>query len=81
MVALNPTAIEGLEIRAEVTPQFAEILTPEALSFVIGLERAFGDRRRELLALRDRRQAEINAGNMPDFLHVHLTLPFSYRNK
>jgi malate synthase len=68
MVTLNPTAIEGLEIRAEVSPEFEEILTADALAFVLKLERALGERRRELLALRDQRQAEINAGKMPDFL-------------
>jgi malate synthase len=68
MVTLNPTAIEGLEIRAEVSPEFEEILTADALAFVLKLEHALGERRRELLALRDQRQAEINAGKMPDFL-------------
>lgn len=68
MATLDPTAIDGLEIKADVTPEFAEILTPEALAFVVRLERAFGERRRTLLALRDRRQEEISAGKMPDFL-------------
>ena len=68
MATLDPTTIKGLEIRAEVTPEFAEILTPEALAFVIKLEQAFGERRRELLAIREQRQADINAGVMPDFL-------------
>ena len=68
MATLDPPTIKGLEIRAEVTPEFAEILTPEALAFVIKLEQAFGERRRELLAIRAQRQANINAGAMPDFL-------------
>ena len=68
MATLNPTAGEGLEIEAEISPELAEILTPEALALVVGLERAFGERRRELLDLRDERQAEISAGKMPDFL-------------
>jgi len=37
----------------------AEVLTAEALAFVAGLHRAFEPRRRELLALRRRRRAEI----------------------
>ena len=57
-----------LEITADVFPAFGEILTPEALAFVAKLERAFGQRRRELLQKRDERQAEIDAGQMPDFL-------------
>ena len=68
MAALDSTAVEGLDIRAEVSPEFAEILTPEALAFVVKLEQTFGERRRELLALRDERQVEISAGKMPDFL-------------
>ena len=31
---------DGIEITAPVTPEFAEILTPEALAFVAKLERA-----------------------------------------
>lgn len=62
------TEIDGLTITGAVSPEFAEILTPEALAFVVKLERAFGARRRELLARRVARQAEIDAGKMPDFL-------------
>jgi malate synthase len=68
MAALDSAVIEGLEIVAEVTPEFAEILIPEALAFVAKLELAFGERRRQLLALRERRQADIDAGKMPDYL-------------
>ena len=68
MVTIGPTTVEGLEIRAEVTPEFGEILTAEALAFVMKLERVFGERRRELLALRAQRQVDINAGALPDFL-------------
>ncbi len=59
---------ESLLIQAEVTPEFATILTPEALAFVAALQRAFNGRRLELLARRAERQAEISAGVMPDFL-------------
>ena len=60
--------VKGLEIGAEVTPVFSEILTPEAWALVVKLEQTFGERRRELLALRDQRQLEIDGGKMPDFL-------------
>ena len=63
----KPT-LENIEITGEVTPAYAEILTPEALNFVATLVRAFGGRREELLQRRARRQAEIDAGQMPDFL-------------
>jgi malate synthase len=47
---------------------FEDVLTAEALGFVEELERAFGERRRELLARRAERQAEIDAGGTLDFL-------------
>jgi len=58
----------GLVIHAPITDAQAEILTPEALAFVESLCRQFEARRRELLAQREKRQAEIDAGRMPDFL-------------
>src|SRR5438067_1660031 len=61
-------SFQNIEIKGEITPEFAEILTPEALNFVAKLVRAFSDRREELLQRRAQRQAEINAGKMPDFL-------------
>jgi len=45
-----------------------EVLTPEALAFVARLQREFGDRRLELLRLRDERQARLDAGESPQFL-------------
>jgi malate synthase len=59
---------QGIEIRGEVTPEFAEILSSEALAFIVALQRAFNDRRLELLDRRGARQAEIDASVMPDFL-------------
>ena len=59
---------QELTITGNTPPAFAEILTPDALSFVAKLEEAFGQRRRELLHRREERQADIDAGNFPDFL-------------
>ena len=59
---------EGIEIRASVTPEYAEILTPDAMNFVAKLARAFEGRREELLQRRAQRQAEISAGKLPEFL-------------
>src|SRR5436190_18367178 len=59
---------EGIEIRGPITAEFAEILTPEAMAFVAALVRTFSGRREELLQKRVQRQAEIDAGKMPDFL-------------
>jgi malate synthase len=44
------------------------ILTPDALAFLAGLHRTFDARRLELLAARAKRQAELDAGTLPDFL-------------
>jgi malate synthase len=46
----------------------SQILSPEALDFVAGLQRALGPRRRELLAARQDRWARLRAGELPDFL-------------
>jgi len=48
--------------------RYDEILTPEALEFIYKLEQKFGQRRLDLLYLREQRQREINYGKMPDFL-------------
>lgn len=58
----------GIEISGDITPAFAEILTPAALDLVAKLHRAFEGRRQELLANRKLRQAELDAGKLPDFL-------------
>jgi malate synthase len=58
----------GLELTGPVTPEYAQILTPEALGFVAKLHRQFEGRRQELLARRRLRQQEFDAGRLPDFL-------------
>jgi len=60
--------IEGLKINAPISNAYGEILTPEALAFVIKLQRKFNKTRLELLAKRDERQKQIDAGQLPDFL-------------
>ena len=62
------TCPEGVAVPAPVTPEFAEILTPDALAFVATLQREFGPRRDQLLRRRAERQAEFDAGTLPDFL-------------
>jgi malate synthase len=58
----------GIEITGRITPDYAEVLTPEAVAFAAKLQRAFGGRRDKLLARRAQRQAELDAGKLPDFL-------------
>jgi malate synthase len=58
---------DGVEILGAVTPAYSEILTPEAMRFLAGLSRRFEGTRQERLAARVKRQAEIDAGALPDF--------------
>jgi malate synthase len=58
----------GVEINGPVTPEFREILSDQAVAFVAKLQRTFGARRKELLAMRVERQKEFDAGKLPDFL-------------
>ncbi len=58
----------GVSLKGEVTPAFAEILTPQAIEFVVELQRKFGPTRDKLLARRRERQGEIDRGKLPDFL-------------
>lgn len=64
------TAVDGVQITGPVTAEneYAEILSPAALSFVAKLARTFEGRRQEILQQRVARQAEIDAGAVPDFL-------------
>ena len=55
------------EISAPVTAAQSDILSKDALDFLVHLSSAFEPRRQELLARRVR-QAEIDAGKFPDFL-------------
>lgn len=57
----------GVEVTAPVSPAYEAILTPDALQFLADLERAFGQRRRELLKKRQAQQAAIDVGELPDF--------------
>lgn len=68
MINPDTSYAEGIQVQAPVTPAFAEILTPEAMNFVALLTRAFEERRQQLLRRRIERQAEIDAGKLPDFL-------------
>ncbi|MCX8099398.1 MAG: malate synthase A [Casimicrobiaceae bacterium] len=66
MTSINTPA--GVVIHAPVKPDYAEILTPEALAFVARLHREFEPRRKALLAARAERAKRIDAGERPDFL-------------
>ncbi len=60
--------MSGVEIAGPSGDRFDEILTPDALDLVATLHRELGARRRELLEARGRRQEQLSAGAMLDFL-------------
>jgi malate synthase len=61
-------SLPGVEFLAPIPDSYAEILTPEAVAFVVDLQRAFNKRRKDLLAARQERQKRIDAGEKPNFL-------------
>ncbi len=62
---------EGVQLyRAAATPAALEVLTTPAHGLIAKLHRRFDDRRRELLAERDRRQAAVDAGDLPGYLDL-----------
>jgi len=61
-------ASSGVEVRPPTTDRASEILSPEAIAFVVALHRKFNPTREALLARRAERQATIDAGRLPDFL-------------
>jgi malate synthase len=67
-LAAQSPAVDGVEFTIPIAPEFAHILTPEAVGFVAELERRFGARRLELLAAREDVQKKLDEGWRPDFL-------------
>ncbi|MFT4172138.1 MAG: malate synthase A [Rhodocyclaceae bacterium] len=58
----------GMEIHAPLLDGFERVLTPDALALVASLHRQFEARRQALLAARVKRQQDLDAGRLPDFL-------------
>jgi len=58
----------GPRVSGPTGERFGEVLTPEALDFLADLHRTFDGRRRQLLAARERRYAELAAGGTLGFL-------------
>jgi malate synthase len=65
-----PKAVDlpGVEILAPVTESHADVLSPEAIDFIVDLQRTFNLRRKELLNAREVRQRRLDAGERPNFL-------------
>jgi malate synthase len=60
--------LPGVEFLAPISASYAEILTPEAVAFVVDLQRTFNTRRKTLLDARHERQKRLDAGEKPNFL-------------
>jgi malate synthase len=56
-----------VEILGPLVERSEEVLTPLALQLLASLQRRFNGRRLELLASRERRQAELDSGVLPEF--------------
>jgi len=65
---MNIAVERDIEIRGELRPEWAPIVSDDAVQFVAALQRAFGARREELLARREAHKQRIDAGELPDFL-------------
>ncbi len=59
---------QGIEVRGDVPPDMAHIVSPEALAFIARLHRRFDSERQSILSRRLARQAELDAGALPRFL-------------
>jgi malate synthase len=64
----HSVAAVGVEFLAPVNESYAQILTPEAVAFIVDLQRTFNDRRKALLDARHERQKRLDAGEKPNFL-------------
>ncbi|HWA50523.1 MAG TPA: malate synthase A, partial [Dongiaceae bacterium] len=58
----------GVSVAKLPDPALEQVLTSDALAFLVGLERKFGPERLRLLEARKERQARLDAGEKPDFL-------------
>jgi malate synthase len=61
-------AVNDIKVIGPLKPGFDGVLTPNALSFVAKLQREFNPTREKLLANRQTRQGQLDAGALPDFL-------------
>jgi malate synthase len=67
-MADDAAIIRPAQVTKPIEGRAAEVLTPEALTFLAELHRSFDARRLELLAARQTRQKRFDAGESPDFL-------------
>jgi len=68
MKEMEQATSQKIKIVGELTEQAQEILTPEALEFIVTLHEKFNDRRKELLTMREERQKRLDEGEQLQFL-------------
>jgi malate synthase len=68
ILSIMPPTDPGVQVLKAPPPDCAEILSPAALQFLAALARRFEPQRQQLLERRRARQAELDAGRLPDFL-------------
>ena len=64
---MSKVTASSLQLEVPTAPEFAHVLSVEALQFVAQLDHEFGARRRELLVARSQRQLALRAGQLPQF--------------
>ncbi|MDQ0351362.1 malate synthase [Alkalibacillus filiformis] len=62
------TKVDGFNVRGDRVDRIEEILTDEAVEFLVKLHRHFDERRQNLLNLRKERQKQLNEGQSLNFL-------------
>jgi len=67
-MATTDNILQGVNVLGHVSESQRKILTPQALAFLALLQRSFNQTRKNLLERRKLRQAELDKGNLPDFL-------------
>ena len=61
---------QGVEVYGPARERYGQVLSDEAVGFVAALHREFNPTREALLRRREERQAEFDAGALPDFLEA-----------
>lgn len=67
MKNFNETTIQTVSFAEQVKNYYSEILTNEALDFLVQLHEKFNSERLELLARREKQQEHFDKGNFPEF--------------
>jgi malate synthase len=62
------TTVDRIKVVGKLNKEFSEILTDDALNFLLELHQHFDQERKELLAARVQREARLDKGEVPQFL-------------